>query len=221
MDNWILLSFLFKSTQKYTHLKITQTCTLIPSSLDSGKEIWRGVWLGETVCWWSHAARVGRAAEVRPGQAAGQSLDQGADRAGRVGRTGPGCLPDGHEMSDQRVNSSEYSNLLSIFKFSVIFTRGYDWIGILPYSQSYPHDLPRMTSLPSTGGGWHATWPVSRVKWLWHHSQTRQNGNVARPDSSNFPTFTSEKYLYETYRRKIIIIYCPLVTEKSTNPQVK
>ena len=39
--------------------------------------------------------------------------------------------------------------------------------------------------------------------------------------SSNFPTFTSKKYFWGTYRRKIINIYCPLVTEKSTNPRVK
>ena len=38
---------------------------------------------------------------------------------------------------------------------------------------------------------------------------------------SNFPTFTPEKYLFVTYRRKIINIYCPLVTEKSTNPRFK
>ena len=92
---------------------------------------------------------------------------------------------------------------------------------ILPYSQSFPHDLPRMTSLSPTGGGWQATRPISRVKWLWRHRQTRRNGNVVRPDSSNFPTFTSEKYLFGTYRRKLINIYCPLVTEKSTNPRVK
>ena len=99
------------------------------------------------------------------------------------------------------------------------------WYSFLPYSQSYPHgyphDLPWMTSLSSTGGGWQATQPVSRVKWLWRHRQTRQNSNVARLDSSNFPTFTLEKYLFGTYRRKIIIIYCPVVTEKSTNPGVK
>ena len=97
------------------------------------------------------------------------------------------------------------------------------WCGnwILPYSQSYPHDLPRMTSLSSTGGGWQATRPVSRVKWLWRHRQIRRNGNVAWLDSSNFPTFTSEKYLFGTYNRKIINIYCPLVTAKSTNPRVK
>ena len=45
----------------------------------------------------------------------------------------------------------------------------------LPYSQSYPHDLPRMTT---------------------------------------------KKNLFRTYWRKIINIYCPLVTEKSTNPRV-
>ena len=88
---------------------------------------------------------------------------------------------------------------------------------ILPYSQSYPHDLPRMTSLSSsTGVGWQATRPISRVDWQWRHRKTRRNGNVARLDSSNFPTFTSKKYLFWTYRRKIINIYCPLVTEKST-----
>ena len=63
--------------------------------------------------------------------------------------------------------------------------------------------------------------PASRVKWLWRHWKTRRNGNVARLDSSHFPTFTSEKYLFGTYRRKIINIYCPLMTEKSTNPRVK
>ena len=42
-----------------------------------------------------------------------------------------------------------------------------------------------------------------------------------RLHSSNFPTLLSEKYLFGTYRRKIINIYCPLVTEKSTNPRVK
>ena len=71
------------------------------------------------------------------------------------------------------------------------------------------------------GGGWQATGPVSRVKWLWRHRQTGRNGNVARLDSSIFPTFTSEKYVFGRYRRKIINIYCPLVTEKSTNPRVK
>ena len=98
------------------------------------------------------------------------------------------------------------------------------WASFLPYSQSYPHDLPRMTSLSSTGGGgggWQATRPVSRVKWFWRHRQTRGNGNVARLDYSYFPTFKSEKYLLGTYMRKIINIYCPLVTEKSTNPLVK
>ena len=80
---------------------------------------------------------------------------------------------------------------------------------------------PEWPACHPQGGGWQATRPVSRVKWLWRHRQTRRNGNVARLDSSNFPTFTSEKYLFGTYRRKIIDIYCPLVTEKSTNPRVK
>ena len=47
------------------------------------------------------------------------------------------------------------------------------------------------------GGGWQATRPVSRVKWLWRHRQTRRNGNVARLDSSNFPTFTSENTFWD------------------------
>ena len=80
---------------------------------------------------------------------------------------------------------------------------------------------PEWPACHPQGGGWQATRPVSRVKWLWRRRQTRRNGNVARLDSSNFPTFTSEKYLFGTYRRKIINIYCPLVTEKSTNPRVK
>ena len=79
-----------------------------------------------------------------------------------------------------------------------------------------------MISLSSTGGGgWQATRPVSCVKWLWRHRQTRRNGNVARLDSSNFPTFSLEIYLFGIYRRTIINIYCLLVTEKSTNPLVK
>ena len=80
---------------------------------------------------------------------------------------------------------------------------------------------PEWPACHPQGGGWQATRPVSRVKWLWRHRQTSQNGNVARQDSSNFPTFTSEKYLFGTYKRKIINIYCPLVTEKSTNPRVR
>ena len=51
----------------------------------------------------------------------------------------------------------------------------------LQYSQSYPQDFPRMTSLSLTRkGGWLATRPVSRVKWLWRHRQTRRSGNVVR-----------------------------------------
>ena len=80
---------------------------------------------------------------------------------------------------------------------------------------------PEWPACHPQGGGWQATRPVSRVKWLWRNRQTRRNVNVARPDSPNFPTFTSEKYLFGTYRRKIINIFCPLVTEKSTNPRVK
>ena len=99
------------------------------------------------------------------------------------------------------------------------------WAGryiILPYSQSYPHDLPRVTSLSSTGG-WMASYTtfLHDIKWLWRHRQTRRYGNVARLNYFNFPTFTPEKFLFGTYRRKIINIFCPLVTEKSTNPLVK
>ena len=54
---------------------------------------------------------------------------------------------------------------------------------------------PEWAACHPQGGGWQATRPVSRVKWLWRLRQTRRNGNVARLDSSNFPTFTSEKYL--------------------------
>ena len=62
------------------------------------------------------------------------------------------------------------------------------WIeSFLPYSQSFPNDLPRMTSLSPTGRWWQATPPISHVKWLWRHRQTRQNGNVTQLDSSNFP----------------------------------
>ena len=42
-----------------------------------------------------------------------------------------------------------------------------------------------------------------------------------RLDSSNFPTFTAEKYLFGTYKRKIIYIHCLSVTEKLTNSHVK
>ena len=80
---------------------------------------------------------------------------------------------------------------------------------------------PEWPACHPQGGGWQATRLISRVNWLWRHRQTRRNGNVVRLDSSNFPTFTSEKYLFEAYRRKIINIYCPLVTEKLTNPRVK
>ena len=47
------------------------------------------------------------------------------------------------------------------------------------------------------------------------------NGNVVRQDSAYFATFVLEKYIFWTYGRKIIKLYCPLVTEKSTNPRVK
>ena len=78
-----------------------------------------------------------------------------------------------------------------------------------------------MTSLSSTGG-WMTGYTTCFARKVIMTSQANTtNGNVARLDSSNFPTFTSEKYLYGTYRRKIINIYCPLVTEKSTNPCVK
>ena len=80
---------------------------------------------------------------------------------------------------------------------------------------------PEWPACHPQGGGWQATRPVSQVKWLWRHRQTRRNGNVTRLDSSKFPTFSSEKYLFGTYWRKIINIYCPLVTEKSTDPHVK
>ena len=91
----------------------------------------------------------------------------------------------------------------------------------IPYSQSYPHDLPRITSLSPTGGGWLALRQFSRVKWLWHHRQTHRNGNVVRLDSFNLLMITAEKIHFATSRRKIMKIYCPLVTEKSTNPRVK
>ena len=68
---------------------------------------------------------------------------------------------------------------------------------------------PEWPACHPQGGGCQATRPISRVKWLWRHRQTRRNSNVVRLDSSNFPTFTSEKYLFGTYRRKIINIYCP------------
>ena len=80
---------------------------------------------------------------------------------------------------------------------------------------------PEWPACHPQGGGWQATWPVSHVKWLWRHRQTRRNDNVTLLDSSYFPKFTSEKYLFGTYRRKIINIYCPLVTEKSTYTRVK
>ena len=91
----------------------------------------------------------------------------------------------------------------------------------LPYSQSYPHDLPRMTSLSPTGG-----WMISSTTWFARKVTMTSQANMpkrqrVRLDSSNFSTFTSEKYLLQTYRRKIINIYCPLVIEKSTNPRVK
>ena len=80
---------------------------------------------------------------------------------------------------------------------------------------------PEWPACHPQGDEWQATRPVSRVKWLWRHRQTRRNDTGARLDSFNFPTFRSEKYLFGTYRRKIINIYCPLVTEKSTNPRVE
>ena len=92
---------------------------------------------------------------------------------------------------------------------------------ILPYSQSYPHNLPRMTSLSSTGG-WMTSYMTCFARKVIMTSQANTPKQyIARLDSSNFPKFTSEKYLFETYRRKIINIYCPFVTEKSTNPRVK
>ena len=135
-------------------------------------------------------------------------------------------------LSDEILDINQYQPTYVDMSFvlHVLYTVGdFTWnlirvksrVAFLPYSQSYPHDLPRMTSLSSTGVGWQATRPVSRIKRLWRYRQTRRNGNVARLDSSNFPTFTSKKYLFGTYRRKIIYIYCPLVTEKSTNPRVK
>ena len=80
---------------------------------------------------------------------------------------------------------------------------------------------PEWPACHQQGGGWQATRPVSRLTWLWRHRQTRRNSNVTRLDSSNFMMFTSEKYPFGTYRRKIINIYCLLVTEKSTNPRVE
>ena len=64
-------------------------------------------------------------------------------------------------------------------------------------------------------GGWQATRLVSRVKWLWRHRLTRRNGNVV------LENVVLEKYIFWTYGRKIIKLYCPLVTAKSTNPCVK
>ena len=56
----------------------------------------------------------------------------------------------------------------------------------LPYSQRYPQNLPRMTSLSSLGGGWQATQPVSCVNLLWRHRLPRKNGNVLKLDSVIF-----------------------------------
>ena len=87
-----------------------------------------------------------------------------------------------------------------------------------PYSQSYPHDLPRMTSLSPTGG-WMISYTACFVRKVIITSQA--NGNVVRLDSTEFLTFSSEKCLFGTYLRKIINIYCPLVMENSTNTHPK
>ena len=50
------------------------------------------------------------------------------------------------------------------------------------------------------GGGWQATWPVSRVKWLWRHRQTRRNGNVVRLDSSNFVGLLHHPFDFSLFR---------------------
>ena len=92
---------------------------------------------------------------------------------------------------------------------------------ILQYSQSNPQDLPRMTSLSSTGGWMTSYTACFARKVIMTSHATRRNGNVVRLDTSIFPMFTLEKYIFGTYRRKIINIYCPLVTEKSSHPRVK
>ena len=96
----------------------------------------------------------------------------------------------------------------------------------LQYSQSYPHDLSRMTSLSSTGGwmtrGWMTSYTSCFTRKVIMTSQaSTPKQQLRRARFSNFSTFTPEKYLFGTYRRKIINIYCLLVTEKSTNPHVK
>ena len=74
--------------------------------------------------------------------------------------------------------------------------------------------------------------PVKRRGWMTSYttcfackvimtSQANTPKSYNLIDYSNFLLLTSEKYLFGTYRRKIINIYCPLVTEKSTNPHVK
>ena len=137
------------------------------------------------------------------------------------------------EIASRRVDSSLTIEAITFYKITKD-TQLPQIFGHMPFKKwklqendfSHIHRVlhticPEWPAYHPQGGGWQATRPVSRVKWLWRHRQTRRNGNVVRLDSSNFPTFTSEKYLFGAYRRKIIKLYCPLVTEKSTNPRVK
>ena len=69
---------------------------------------------------------------------------------------------------------------------------------ILPYSQSFPHDLPRMTSLSSTGG-WMTSYTTcfARKVIMTSQANTPKRQCRTRLDSSNFPTNTFLGYIGE------------------------
>ena len=79
---------------------------------------------------------------------------------------------------------------------------------VMGFSFSHIHRVihticPEWPACHPQGGGWQATRPVSRVKWLWRHRQTRRNSNIARLDFSNFLTLTSENTFLAHLSRRL------------------